>query len=345
MKLRLLDLFSGIGGFSLGLERSGNFETAAFCEIEPYCRAVLKKHWPNVTVYEDVKELSKERLAADGLAINAICGGFPCQDISTAGRGAGLAGERSGLWFEFHRLIKEIKPQVAIIENVSALRSRGLDEVLRSLAEIGYDAEWHCIPASAVGAHHQRDRIWIMAYPNSAQCQGDGLSSGIHPKYFGAWYGNLEASSLADTNNQLWRSQSPISSGERTGSRDQLGWSSSAVANATELHSNGRNTDSEVGVTSTCESGNSSGTNNLADPTSLGPQGQGMYGRPINPETDQDRKANWSINRGKGTSRVWDTEPDVGRVAHGVPNRVDRLRALGNAVVPQIPEMIGREIA
>ena len=165
MKLRLLDLFSGIGGFSLGLERSGNFETSAFCEIEPYCRAVLKKHWPNVTVYEDVKELSKERLAADGLAIDAICGGFPCQDISTAGRGAGLAGERSGLWFEFHRLIKEIKPQVAIIENVSALRSRGLDEVLRSLAEIGYDAEWHCIPASAVGAHHQRDRIWIMAYP------------------------------------------------------------------------------------------------------------------------------------------------------------------------------------
>jgi DNA (cytosine-5)-methyltransferase 1 len=312
MKLRLLDLFSGIGGFSLGLERSGNFETAAFCEIEPYCRAVLKKHWPNVTVYEDVKELSKERLAADGLAIDAICGGFPCQDISTAGRGAGLAGERSGLWFEFHRLIKEIKPQVAIIENVSALRSRGLDEVLRSLAEIGYDAEWHCIPASAVGAHHQRDRIWIMAYPNSAQCQGDGLSSGIHPKYFGAWYGNLEASSLADT---------------------------------TELHSNGRNTVSEVGVTPTCESGNSSGTDNLADSTSLGPQGQGMYGRPINPETDQDRQANWSINGGKGTSRVWDTEPDVGRVAHGVSNRVDRLRALGNAVVPQIPEMIGREIA
>jgi DNA (cytosine-5)-methyltransferase 1 len=310
MKLRLLDLFSGIGGFSLGLERSGNFESSAFCEIEPYCRAVLKKHWPNVTVYEDVKELSKERLAADGLAIDAICGGFPCQDISTAGRGAGLAGERSGLWFEFHRLIKEIKPQVAIIENVSALRSRGLDEVLRSLAEIGYDAEWHCIPASAVGAHHQRDRIWIMAYPNSAQCQGDGLSSGIHPKYFGAWYGNLEASSLADTNNQLWRSQSPISSGERTGSRDQLGWSGSE----------------------------------MADSTSLGPQRQGMYGRPINPETDQDRKTNWSINGGKGTSRVWDTEPDVGRVAHGVPNRVDRLRALGNAVVPQIPEMIGREI-
>jgi DNA (cytosine-5)-methyltransferase 1 len=310
MKLRLLDLFSGIGGFSLGLEKSGNFETAAFCEIEPYCRAVLKKHWPNVTVYEDVKELSKERLAADGLAIDAICGGFPCQDISTAGRGAGLSGERSGLWFEFHRLIKEIKPQVAIIENVSALRSRGLDEVLRSLAEIGYDAEWHCIPASAVGAHHQRDRVWIMAYPNSAQCQGDGLSSGIHPKYFGAWYGNLEASSLADTNNQLWRSESPISSGERTGSRDQLGWSGSEMAN----------------------------------PTSLGPQRQGMYGRPINPETDQDWETNWSINGGKGTSRVWDTEPDVGRVAHGVPNRVDRLRALGNAVVPQIPEMIGREI-
>jgi DNA (cytosine-5)-methyltransferase 1 len=308
MKLRLLDLFSGIGGFSLGLERSGNFETVAFCEIEPYPRAVLKKHWPNVKVYEDVKELSRERLEADGLGIDAICGGFPCQDISTAGRGAGLAGERSGLWFEFHRLIKEIKPQVAIIENVSALRSRGLDQVLRSLSEIGYDAEWHCIPASAVGAPHRRDRIWIVAYPN----------------------------------NQLWRSQSPISSGERTGSRDQLGWSGSDVADATELHSNGRNTDSEVGVTSTCESGNSSGADTLADTICLGQQGSGTSGYASDQETAGERQTIDALN---GSLRdFWRVEPDVGRVANGVPNRVDRLRALGNAVVPQIPEMIGRAI-
>lgn len=166
MKYRLLDLFSGIGGFSLGLERSGNFETVAFCEIEPFCRSVLKKHWTGVPIYEDVTQLSGDRLKSDGITVDAICGGFPCQDISTAGKGAGLEGERSGLWFQFHRLIKETRPEVAIIENVSALRSRGLDRVLRSLSEIGYDAEWHCIPASAVGAPHRRDRVWIVAYPN-----------------------------------------------------------------------------------------------------------------------------------------------------------------------------------
>ena len=171
MTYQLLDLFSGIGGFSLGLERSGNFKTVAFCEIEPFCRPVLKKHWPKVPIYEDVTKLSAKQLKSDGIAVDAICGGFPCQDISTAGKGAGLEGERSGLWFEFHRLIKETQPKIAIIENVSALRSRGLDQILRSLFEIGYDAEWHCIPASAIGAPHQRDRIWIVAYPQRTERQ------------------------------------------------------------------------------------------------------------------------------------------------------------------------------
>lgn len=157
-QLTVLDLFSGIGGFSLGLERTNGFKTIGFCEIEPYPRAVLAKHWPNVPCYTDVRTLT-------GIYADVICGGFPCQDISVAGKGAGLSGERSGLWFEFHRLIKEVRPKYAIIENVSALRSRGLDEVLRSLTEIGYDAEWHCIPASAVGAPHRRDRVWIVAYP------------------------------------------------------------------------------------------------------------------------------------------------------------------------------------
>lgn len=161
--LRVLDLFSGIGGFSLGLERAG-MQTIAFCEIDPKARLVLAKHWPNVPIYEDVTTLKGDHIEAD-----VICGGFPCQDISVAGRGAGLAGARSGLWFQFHRLIDEIRPRYAIIENVSALRSRGLDTVLGSLAAIGYDAEWHCIPASAVGAPHRRDRVWIIAYP---QCTG-----------------------------------------------------------------------------------------------------------------------------------------------------------------------------
>ncbi len=169
--MRVLDLFSGIGGFSLGLERAG-MTTVAFCEVDAKARQVLNKHWPKVPIYDDVQTLTADRLAADGLIpIHLICGGFPCQDLSYAGKGAGLAGSRSGLWFEFHRLIKEIQPAWAIIENVSALRSRGLDEVLRSLAQIGYDAEWHCIPASSLGAPHRRDRIWVIAYPRRQPTQ------------------------------------------------------------------------------------------------------------------------------------------------------------------------------
>ena len=163
-KLRVLDLFSGIGGFSLGLERTGGFETVAFCEIEEFPRRVLQKHWPDVPCYRDVRELTAERLAADGIAVDVICGGFPCQDISIAGHGAGLAGNRSGLWFEYDRIIGELRPRIAIMENVGALLHRGLDAVLGCLAERGYDAWWRVIPAWAVGLPQVRQRVWILAY-------------------------------------------------------------------------------------------------------------------------------------------------------------------------------------
>ena len=163
-KLRVLDLFSGIGGFSLGLEATGEFETVAFCECEEYADRVLEKRWPGVPSYDDVKTITKERLEADGIRqIDVICGGFPCQDISLAGKGAGITGERSGLWSEYARIIGEVGPEWVIIENVSALRSRGLVTVLQNICALGYDAEWHCIPASYVGAPHRRDRIWIVA--------------------------------------------------------------------------------------------------------------------------------------------------------------------------------------
>jgi len=164
--LKLLDLFSGIGGFSLGLERTGGFETVAFCEIDKFCQKVLRKHWPHVRQYTDVTKLTAAQLTADGITVDAICGGFPCQDISLAGGGAGMGeGTRSGLWSEYARLIGELRPRYVIVENVSALLGRGLDRVLGDLAQIGYDAEWHCIPASAIGAPHQRDRVWIIANP------------------------------------------------------------------------------------------------------------------------------------------------------------------------------------
>jgi DNA (cytosine-5)-methyltransferase 1 len=240
-KLKLLDLFSGIGGFSLGLERSGGFETVAFCEIEKYPRQVLTKHWPKVPCYDDIRTLTAARLAADGIAVDAICGGFPCQDISTAGRGAGIGGERSGLWKEYARLIDELRPRYAIMENVAVLRSRGLDVVLGDLAEIGYDAEWHCIPASAVGAPHQRDRIWIVAHPTRERVEGSGAS----------------------------REQEPFVSFGQT----ILGRNSPA-----------------------CGTGH------------------------------------------------WSSEPGMARLVDGIPDRVQRVKALGNSLVPQIPELIGHAI-
>ena len=163
---RVLDLFSGIGGFSLGLERTGGFRTVAFCEIDPFCRKVLKKHWPDVHCYEDVRTLTADALARDGIGVDVICGGFPCQDISSAGLRAGLVGQRSGLWKEFARLIGELRPSFVIVENVSALLFTGAGEVLGDLAALGFDAEWQAIPASALGAPHVRDRVWIVAHPN-----------------------------------------------------------------------------------------------------------------------------------------------------------------------------------
>jgi len=162
--MRVLDLFSGIGGFSLGLESVG-MHTVAFCESDGYARRVLRKHWPEVWLYEDVRTLTAKRLKADGVGpIDLICGGFPCQDISCAGKGAGIEGSRSGLWSEYARLIREIRPRWVIIENVAYLRYRGLDRVLSDLAALGLDAVWITIPASKIGLPHKRERIWILAY-------------------------------------------------------------------------------------------------------------------------------------------------------------------------------------
>jgi len=161
--VNVLDLFSGIGGLALGLERAG-MHTAAFCEREPFCRAVLRKHWPAIPCYDDVQTLDARRLAADGISVNAIAGGFPCQDISYAGFGAGLEGDRSGLWYQFARLIGELGPDIAIVENVSALLDRGMAAVLGTLSDLRYHALWDTVSACAVGHPHMRRRVFIVAY-------------------------------------------------------------------------------------------------------------------------------------------------------------------------------------
>lgn len=285
--LKVLDLFAGIGGFSLGLERTGGFETIGFCELDKKAQAVLKKHWPEVPIYDDVTKLTKDDIHG---TVDVITGGFPCQDISLAGKGAGLEGERSGLWWEFHRLIKELQPKWVIAENVSALRSRGLDQVLRSLSEIGYDAEWHCIPASAVGAPHRRDRVWIVAYP-----QLHGLSSP-----------------------------------EITRSLEE------AIRQESTRENNTFNIEGTSGVPTSSEA--------LAYPNNQGSQ------RGIHRRKNQEREAKLgqfgcgsTVDR-QSIKDFWSVEPNVGRVANGIPKRVDRIKQLGNAVVPQIPELIGRAI-
>ena len=172
--MKVLDLFSGIGGFSLGLERAG-METVAFCEYDEHAQSVLRKHWPDTPIYKDVRELDAKQYRG---TVDVVCGGFPCQDLSVAGKKAGFSGERSSLYREMLRVISECMPRYAIFENVTGLltgeQGRWFGQFLYDLAEIGFDAEWHCIEAAYVGAPHRRDRVWVIAYPKCERSQGQG---------------------------------------------------------------------------------------------------------------------------------------------------------------------------
>lgn len=156
----VLDLFSGIGGFTIACHEAG-LKTNQFVEIDPFCQQVLKKNWPDIPIHDDISTFNDSRQK-----YNIIVGGFPCQDISIAGTGEGLKGERSGLWKEYLRLINKYQPQYVVIENVKRLLSLGLEEILSDLAQIGYDAEWETIPAALVGLPQARERVWIVAYPS-----------------------------------------------------------------------------------------------------------------------------------------------------------------------------------
>jgi DNA (cytosine-5)-methyltransferase 1 len=205
-KLRVLDLFSGIstGGFSLGLERTGGFKTVAFCEIDPYCRRVLAKHWPGVPIHDDITTRDFTEGEAD-----VITAGFPCQDLSYAGRGAGLSGERSGLYRHVIRAIRLVRPAYTLMENVAALLNRGMGRVLGDVAEAGLDAEWDCISGRDVGAPHGRDRLWIaIADPDKFQRQ-IGRGSGL-----GWWLWRAQEIAAARDTNGSWKLQPPRLLGE-----------------------------------------------------------------------------------------------------------------------------------
>jgi DNA (cytosine-5)-methyltransferase 1 len=243
-------LFAGIGGIDLGLERAG-MQCAWQVEWNVDAQQILAKHWPGTPRFNDVCNVGKHNLAT----VDLIAGGFPCQDISVAGKRIGIGGKRSGLWGEFYRIICELRPRYVLVENVSAILIRGIDRVLGDLAEGGYDAEWECIPAASVGAPHFRDRLFIVAYAN----------------------------------------------GVRFGNTTEYSAEQHAIFSTTVQHS-----------------------------TQWSLSNQPRFGEKFRPRLAQ--------------ANSWAPEPRIPRVVDGVPRAMDRLRGLGNAVVPQVAEFIGRQI-
>lgn len=295
--IRVLDLFSGIGGFSLGLERAG-MQTVAFCEINPFCRRVLRKHWPEVPIHEDIRALDGRTVSAD-----VICGGFPCQPFSFAGNRRGAADDRH-LWPEMRRVIAECRPAWVVGENVVGIIRMELDTVLSDLESLGYSGRTFVIPAAAVDAPHIRKRIWVVARDT-----------------------NCNRESVGAVHDETLRMQGDVAHafGIRSAARTQ------GKDGAEPLHDG-------VWIGSGSESGRA-----LVE---LGVGGNGNAANP-NGARLEGRSAPLGIRTqcaATGSACRWPPEPGVGRVAHGVPHRVDRLRALGNAVVPQITEMIGRAI-
>ena len=292
MTLRMIDTFSGIGGFSLAARWLGGIKTVQFVEREPYCQRILAKHWPTVPIHDDICTFNPAPGSAD-----IICGGFPCQDISTAGKQAGIKeGTRSGLFYELMRIVRMVGPQFVVLENVSAITSNGMDTVLGTLAEAGFNAEWACIPAADLGACHRRDRWWCVAYANNA-----GMETS-RPEQFAA----------------------------RTEQRGEL-----AVVYAPHMLSDGQPAGhgGQSGGRAVPESGDGSSAGDAAD-------SNGQRQQELNPAA-QPSHSEWlgwrdAARRLNPDWRRYLSEPVLCRGDDGLSGRVDRLKALGNAVVPQV---------
>ena len=327
--LKHLDLFSGIGGFSLGLESAGLVETVAFCDFDQYCQQVLNKNFPGVPVYGDVKELNYDKLKADGInQIDIITGGYPCQPFSVAGRKKGEQDPRH-VWPEMFRLIKELRPTWVIGENVGGHIKLGLDTVLENLESEGYTARTFSISASSVGANHKRERVWIVA--NSRRSVGREQSP-RNSKGIGLW--SFETSERSTDTNQITRS----SEGTETMADTQ----SERGRELGNIDKEKRNTESSATQSQSCSADVARGHSQErrapcqdCDATNSDCSRLKEQWRSFTTEEE---------NQTSQCGRWWDVEPDVGRVAHGVPKRVDRLKCLGNSVVPQIPFVIGLAI-
>ena len=314
-----LDLFSGIGGFSLGLESTGGFETVAFCEIEKFPRKVLKKHWPHVKQYKDIKELTNEQLETDGIIpIDIITGGYPCQPFSVAGNQLGEKDKRH-LWPEMFRLVKECRPTWVIGENVSGHIKLGLDTVLEDLESEGYSTRAFSISASSIGANHKRERVWVVGHS-----QHNGSSSSTKRRSF----------EETSNNNQERKNEA----GELAGAGRSNGGADVENTRRTLRQGSffGEENENETGQEDAYqfERSSSSSGNGISNTDSQRLQGLGAE-RELR-ESQEERSFGWE--------RWWKFEPNVGRVAHGIPKRVDRLKGLGNSLVPAIPFIIGNSI-
>ena len=266
--MRVGSLFAGIGGFDLGFQRAG-YDIAWQVEIDAYCNQVLSKHWPRVPRYGDIRAIDWTTVPP----VDVVCGGFPCQPHSVAGRRQASDDDRD-LWPEVVRCLRTVRPRWFVGENVPGLLSsdagRFFGGVLRDLAACGFDVEWDCLPASAVGAPHRRDRVWIVAHARGAgRIPATGWGT-----YVNAEGPSCHAGDVADTHSQRLEGRTRIVMRECASERI-IG-----ARRASEL-----------------------------------------------------------------AGHQWQSEPDVGRVAHGVPARVDRLRGLGNAIVPQVAEWIASRIS
>jgi len=304
--MKVLDLFSGIGGFSLGLEWAG-MSTVAFCERDPYCTTILNKHWPDTPVHNDVRNLDGKDYAD---SIDLVAGGFPCQPFSVAGNRRGSDDDRH-LWPEMLRIIQEAKPRWVIGENVFGLINMALDDVQADLEREHYEVRKFVLPAVAVDAHHRRDRVFIIAYrdPTLAHSHGEG---------------QLQQEGL-ECEVRRWS-----------------GDSSKQVSDVADAHGEGlQRHGTEHQLRGFGEEGQAGGSGDVAD-TNGARSEVGVSGQ----ESWQEGHAGESHHQGDQQLRrsprgEWPVEPRVGRVANGIPNRVDRIKGLGNAVVPQLIQAIG----
>ena len=363
-----VDLFSGIGGFSLGLERTGGFKTVAFCEIEKFPKEILRKHWPNVKQYDDIKELTNEKLKTDGIGpVDILTCGYPCQPFSNAGLKKGEQDPRH-LWPDCFRLIKECRPTWVIGENVSGHIKLGLDSVLSDLESQGYGTRTFSVSAASVGANHKRERVWVLAYSErnhdfNKKQRIDGEEKEIPREH---WEKNSES-----------RQSSGTSSIRETGSEhvENTGRSSGGIESSRNKESVGSRPSEETKWTANTDqvARPSSGTKIMADTVSgnveagrerqrtlrEGHQGEGVSDHVAScgedvADANSERRRVWetdgkdATNAGKPSGSAWegwwDLEPNLGRVAHGVPNRVAKLKALGNSLIPFIPYLIGKSI-